>query len=81
MNNNCYCCDMDLNTYLGSIENAASLARKLGINPVLVSQWKNGYRAVPAERCPDIEVATGGKVRCEDLRPDVEWSVLRKRSK
>jgi DNA-binding transcriptional regulator YdaS (Cro superfamily) len=32
---------------------------------------------VPAERCPAIEEATGGLVRCEDLRPDVAWSVLR----
>lgn len=30
---------------------------------------------VPAEYCPRIERITG--VRCEDLRPDVEWGVLR----
>ena len=28
-----------------------------------------------AEYCPLIEKATG--VRCEELRPDVEWAVLR----
>lgn len=34
---------------------------------------------MPPERCPDIERATGGKVRCEDLRPDLMkmWSYLR----
>lgn len=32
---------------------------------------------VPAEHCPSIERATG--VLCEELRPDVEWSVLRKK--
>lgn len=32
---------------------------------------------VPAEHCPSIERATGGKVRCEDLRTDVAWDVLR----
>lgn len=32
---------------------------------------------VPAEHCPAIERATAGAVRCEDLRPDVAWSVLR----
>ncbi len=44
---------------------------------MLLSQWANGVRRTPAERCPAIERATGGLVRCEDLRPDVEWSVLR----
>lgn len=40
-----------------------------------IYQWKREGR-VPAEYCPDIEATTG--VRCEDLRPDVNWSVLRK---
>lgn len=30
---------------------------------------------VPADYCPRIERVTG--VRCEELRPDVEWGVLR----
>ncbi len=38
--------------------------------------WKKRGR-VPAEHCPAIERATGGAVRCEDLRPDIEWGVLR----
>lgn len=32
---------------------------------------------VPAEYCPLIERATTGAVRCEDLRPDIAWDVLR----
>lgn len=40
-----------------------------------IYQWRQTAR-VPAEYCPDIEVVTG--VRCEELRPDVNWSVLRK---
>ena len=55
----------------------SDLARELSISPVLISQWRNGIRPVPAERCPAIERATGGVVRCEDLRPDVDWAVLR----
>lgn len=39
--------------------------------------WFNTPRRVPAEHCPAIERATGGRVRCEDLRPDVAWDVLR----
>lgn len=56
---------------------AASLGRELGIPSVLISQWANGTRQVPAERCPEIEKATGGIVTCEDLRPDVDWKYLR----
>lgn len=63
---------MDINTYLSNTETAASLARKLGISPVLVSQWRNGIRPIPIERCPDIERATEGAVTRRDLRPD-DW--------
>ncbi|WP_305072113.1 transcriptional regulator [Paracandidimonas lactea] len=53
------------------------LAIAIGVPPILISQWANRKRQVPAERCPDIERATAGAVRCEDLRPDIDWSVLR----
>lgn len=39
--------------------------------------WFNTDRRVPAEHCPAIERATAGAVRCEELRPDVQWGVLR----
>ena len=42
--------------------------------------WFNTDRDVPAEHCPAIERATaasGSVVRCEELRPDVAWGVLR----
>ena len=55
----------------------AKLARILGITPSMVSQWAIGIRPIPAERCPSIERATAGVVRCEDLRPDVDWTYLR----
>ena len=42
-----------------------------------VSDWATGKKQVPAERCLLIEAATNGLVRCEDLRPDVRWDVLR----
>ncbi|MCV5533321.1 toxin YdaS, partial [Escherichia coli] len=32
----------------------------------------------PAERCPAIERATRGEVLCEELRPDIDWSYLRR---
>jgi hypothetical protein len=39
-----------------------------------VYQWKQSR--VPSDYCPDIEAITG--VKCEELRPDVNWAVLRK---
>jgi DNA-binding transcriptional regulator YdaS (Cro superfamily) len=69
---------MNLPDYINSEPGAqARLAKELGIPAPLMSQWKTGERRVPAERCPLIERATGGLVRCEDLRPDVAWDVLR----
>ena len=58
---------------------AIALSRRLGIAPPLLSQWRTGARKVPAERCIDIERATGGAVTCEELRPDLadRWSYLR----
>ena len=55
----------------------AALARLLGIKPPSVNQWVRDGRPIPAERCPDIEKLTHGAVRCEDLRPDVDWTYLR----
>lgn len=55
----------------------SALARLLGVTPSAVHQWLRGLRPVPAERCPVIERLTLGAVTCEQLRPDVEWSVLR----
>lgn len=57
-----------------------ALADLLGVSKGAVSQWKEPGRRVPAEYCPLIERATrdrGRTVRCEELRPDVAWDVLR----
>jgi DNA-binding transcriptional regulator YdaS (Cro superfamily) len=58
----------------------AALARAIGrgIKQPHVWTWLNSpnpNQMPPAEYCPAIEKATG--VKCEDLRPDIEWSVLR----
>lgn len=72
---------MTLTEYLKEAQGGgAALASALGVVPELVSQWKTGARRVPAERCPDIERATGSAVRCEDLRPDIDWAVLREQA-
>jgi len=53
------------------------LARAVGVSRAMVHQWARGVRPVAAERCPLIERATDGKVRCEDLRHDIDWGYLR----
>ena len=51
-----------------------NLAKALGLSGhAVIYQWKQNR--VPAEHCPDVEALTG--VRCEELRPDVNWAVLR----
>lgn len=62
---------------LATVEGSPSaLAAKLGdgVTRQNVEYWVKKGR-VPAEYCPAIERATS--VRCEDLRPDVAWGVLR----
>lgn len=53
-----------------------ALADAIGVSSKTVWAWLN-REAVPAEYCPAIERATNGAVRCEDLRPDVDWAYLR----
>lgn len=55
---------------------SAKLARDLGVPQPLVSQWSavESPRPVPADKAVLIERITGGAVRVEDLRKDVNWS-------
>lgn len=73
--------DMDLNAYLEQTGRGAAsrLAKQIGVTPVLISQWVTGSRPIPTERCTQIERATSGAVRCEELRPDLaeHWAYLR----
>ncbi len=55
-----------------------ALASQLGVTKGAVFQWKLPNRKVPAAYCPTIERVTG--VKCEELRPDVDWAYLRNAS-
>jgi DNA-binding transcriptional regulator YdaS (Cro superfamily) len=68
-------CMGDLNTAITSVGGPSNLARQLGVSPQRVTNWTARGR-VPVEMCPPIERLTG--VRCEDLRPDIDWAVLRR---
>jgi DNA-binding transcriptional regulator YdaS (Cro superfamily) len=49
----------------------------IGVNKGRLSQWKLPGRKVPAEQCGPIERATGGRMDCETLRPDIDWGIYR----
>lgn len=64
---------MTLSEWLDANENGVDLARKLGITPSMVSNWRTGTKPVAIARCVDIERATGGAVTRRDLRPNDWW--------
>lgn len=47
----------------------------------LVWQWMNGRTQVSIEAAAQVEKHTGGAIRCEELRPDVDWAYLRRPAK
>jgi DNA-binding transcriptional regulator YdaS (Cro superfamily) len=53
---------------------AAALARDTDASREAARHWLSGRQPIPLDRCPAIEAATAGKVRCEDLRADVDWT-------
>ena len=54
----------------------SALASAIGLTQSHVWNWLS-RASIPAEHCPAIERATQRAVRCEDLRPDVDWAYLR----
>lgn len=64
----------NLERAIDAAKGITALAKALGLKShSVVNQWRKNR--VPAEYCPQIELLTG--IRCEDLRPDVRWDVLR----
>lgn len=54
-----------------------ALAEALGVTKGMVSNVVNGRRPIPAHWCPIIESETAGAFVCEQLRPDIQWHVVR----
>ena len=52
-----------------------ALAKKLQIRPWSVHKWNENK--IPYERCLEIEDLTNGLVKADDLRPDMNWALLR----
>lgn len=56
----------------------AGLAAELGVSYQAVQQYRTN--GVPAKHCLTIERLTraqGQPVTCEELRPDMDWAVVR----
>lgn len=66
----------NLKRAIGIVGSQKDLGLACGVVPQVVNNWLRRGN-VPADYCPAIERATGGVVRCEDLRPDVDWAYLR----
>lgn len=60
-----------------TVGSATELAARIGVVQSAISNWKARGR-VPAEYCIAIERETGGIVTVEQLRPDVDWGVIRR---
>lgn len=72
---------MDLRTYLkkpGITQEGFADKVGEGVSQGLVGQWLTGRTKITPDRAIEIEAATGGEVRCEDLRPDLDWQRDRK---
>ena len=54
----------------------AAIAAAIGVNEQYLYQCLTRRRPTPAERCPEIERASAGRLVCEDMRPDVVWHRL-----
>jgi DNA-binding transcriptional regulator YdaS (Cro superfamily) len=69
---------MDLKDWLsGGYGRVTMLARGVNVPVSFVSKIKLGKKPIPASLCPAIEEFTERDVRCEEMRPDVKWHVLR----
>jgi DNA-binding transcriptional regulator YdaS (Cro superfamily) len=71
---------MDIEIIKAAIEGAGGptkVARELNCSTQAVYFWQTGKRTLPAEHCPALERLNDGRIRCEQMRPDVDWAYLR----
>lgn len=67
---------MQLQEYINSQRGLASeLAKKIGISPSYLSQMASGDAAISPIKSVEIEIATGGAVARQDLRP-LDWKQI-----
>lgn len=74
---------MNLKSYLQtmSLAERETFARRCETSAGHLRNISYGYRSCAEMLAIAIERESGGKVRCEEMRPDVDWAFLRKRSR
>ena len=60
------------------VGSVSELAKRIGVTQPCVSHWLSGIRKIPATKVKLLVELSNGKVREEDLRPDV-FNTPRKR--
>lgn len=71
--------EMEVKAIIQLLGGPVSVARRVGVRSQAVSLWSMKNR-IPAERVPELERIArelGVDVRAEQMRPDLDWSVLR----
>lgn len=71
---------MDFKTYWLSmaVADRKAFAVRCGCSPNYLNLYAHGLKPRLGEAIAiAIDRESGGKVRCEDLRPDVDWAYLR----
>jgi DNA-binding transcriptional regulator YdaS (Cro superfamily) len=70
---------MSLKTYLKALsqDERETFAAACETTVGQLTQVAGGHRRAGEALAINIERESGGKVRCEDLRPDVDWAYLR----
>lgn len=70
---------MKLHEYVSSKPpgESARMAKHLGVSASFVSQMVSEKSRVPDRLLAKVIGFCNGAVRCEDLRPDVDWAFLR----
>jgi DNA-binding transcriptional regulator YdaS (Cro superfamily) len=75
---------MKLKTYLKSLtypDGIEAFAAGCGTTIGQLKQVAGGHRRAGESLTINIERESGGAVRCEDLRPDVDWAFIRASNK
>lgn len=57
------------------VGSTTNLSLKLGIDHSLVSKWLYSDTKIPAEYVIKIIQITSGKIRPDELRPDIKWEI------
>ncbi|MFF7108133.1 transcriptional regulator [Pseudomonas sichuanensis] len=74
---------MTLSEYLKTMdkEGLEALAGRCGTSVGQLKQVAYGNRRASAGLAVSLDRETGGEIRCESLRPDIDWAYLRQERK